>query len=73
MKNTLLIAFAIVAAAGIITWGFVMQSNKYLKNQAIQECLEVGREEYDFFESRSKKITYNEATYRFCLQEKGIQ
>ena len=47
------------------------QSEKWLKQTAVQGCLEVGFEEYTNPEGNSKAIIPHKQTYEDCMREKG--
>lgn len=70
-KITLAISIAIFAVLTPLL--FYLQSNKYLKQKAVQECMLVGKDEYTFLENNSKSSTFNRESYALCLNEKGYQ
>ena len=66
-----------VIIAGVLAWQLGVWRNtadywvnKWLKNDAVQGCLEVGYEEYNNSAQNSKAVTFNRGAYEFCMEEK---
>ena len=64
------ILIAVVIAA--LFYEVYSQSDIWLRHQAIQQCLEVGYEEYNNVQKNSKSVVPNRKAYEFCIKEKGL-
>lgn len=81
MKNLVdsaekILLFVSIIAVLFIIWDqsskWLEFANKLLKSQAVQACLEVGKEEYSSPENNSKSLVPNKESYDFCMKEKGL-
>lgn len=68
-----ILAISIAVFAVLTPLLIYVQSNKYLKQKAVQECMLAGKDEYDFPLNNSKSSTFNKESYAVCIQEKGYQ
>lgn len=60
-------ALVLVALAVMV----FIQSNRFLKQQAVGACINSGVEEYSYPEDNTKSTTPNMAAYRDCMKEMG--
>ncbi len=59
-----------VALTALVLVAF-MQSAKWLKQSAVQGCLQVGRDEYIYPETNTKAVVPNIKAYEDCMIKKG--
>lgn len=62
--------FVAISAIALVVIGFI-QSNKFLRQQAIGACIKAGVEEYGYPEDNAKSSTPNMAAYKDCMAQMG--
>jgi len=67
--GTIIIGLALIAG---VVFGY-MQSEKWLKNEAIQGCLSVGVDKFVNADGKGGADVPNPNSYDFCMKEKGYK
>ncbi|OGG18913.1 hypothetical protein A3D78_05655 [Candidatus Gottesmanbacteria bacterium RIFCSPHIGHO2_02_FULL_39_14] len=62
--------FVAVSAIALVVVAFI-QSNKFLRQHAMGECIKAGYEEYSYPEDNTKSTTPNMAAYKDCMAQMG--
>ena len=64
---------AILVAMVVVGILAFVQTTKALKQTAIQGCMTVGVDEFNYPDTNTKSTTLNKEAYTFCMEEKGYQ
>lgn len=62
--------FVAISAIALAVIAFI-QSNKFLKQQAMGNCIKAGYEEYAYPADNTKSTTPNMAAYKDCMAQMG--
>lgn len=69
-QKDLATVFVAISAIALVIVAFI-QSNKFLKQHAMGECIQAGYEQYTYPADNTSSTTPNMAAYKDCMAQMG--